>query len=72
VVQKIVIYKEILNNPDKFCGCCEKFSQSGIKLGFWELDWSGGGKLEGQNYRFEIGASKLLNNLITSVSFLLI
>jgi hypothetical protein len=38
--------------------------------GFWGLDWGSGGKLDGQNYRFEIGVSKLFSNSTTSVSFL--
>ena len=33
--------------------------------GFWGLGWSGGGRLEGENYRFDIGASKLFNNSTT-------
>jgi hypothetical protein len=35
-------------------------------------DWAGqvGGKLDGEDYCFEIGASKLLNNSITFVFYL--
>jgi hypothetical protein len=33
---------------------------------FWGLGWAGGGKLDGQHYRFEVGASKLFNNSTTS------
>ena len=34
--------------------------------GFWRLGWSSGGKLDGEDYCFKIGASKLFNNSITS------
>ena len=34
--------------------------------GFWGLGWSNGRKLEGENYGFDVGASKLFNNSTTS------
>jgi hypothetical protein len=39
------------------------------KIGILGLDWLSGGKLDGEDYCFEIGASKLLNNSITFVFY---
>jgi len=53
--------RELIKNP---ADMVKNFHN--VRLGgLWGLGWSGGGKLEGQNYRFEIGAPKLLNNSTT-------
>jgi hypothetical protein len=46
-------------------GRLKNFHNLDLKGMLRSMSWAGGGKLGGQNYRFEIGALKLFNNATT-------
>jgi len=55
----VPIFSELWIFRESSSGVC--FYHKSIGLG-----WSSGGKLDTENYGFEVGASKLFNNLTTS------